>query len=610
MSRKKLSRDHVLRGLDELRDQKLLCDVHLVADGAKFPAHRVVLAAASPYFQAMFTGGFKENLMNEITLNNISSQGLKCVLDAIYTAELRLSKENVCNVLPVASQLQLNEIVEHCEGFLVANVSAQNCLSFLSAAEKFDLQEAVDACNNFVLENFGTISESMEFTNLSKKQLCTYLAEDRLKTSNGEIDVFRATFKWFEANRNTTAVGYDSSDLYDLMQHVRFPLIASDLLLDEILTCNLILENPQVMRMVREALQFHSDDKVFLQPLQEGKQFRPRGEQILALITSTLRPAGQSLTINESKLHLIRGTDSRPFHTRYFKQVIPITFVPCSISVVTRGNYIFLFGAEAEYFREIAVRFDVKTNTWLDLKSPPHKASIGIAVALLRDNIYLMGGMHVTKDRLNSANAYNAIISDDISGSVSHYSIETNSWSKVKNLPRPLVYHSAASHDKYVFCAGGYLTDSSSTFSSDKLYAFDVVGKIWLSKASMNDTRVKFGMEAVEGKLIACGGIDVANVEIYDIADDQWTLITEWVLENHYSPATVALDDRVYVIGGSAKDADGTISYRDYVSIVDANNAKKRRVSSFPFSAMAHKCTLLTVPHTAPRADMFHVSNN
>ena len=116
----KLTKDHVLKGLDELRNQELLCDVQLVAEGAKFPAHRVVLAAAAPdYFQAMFTGGFKENQMNEITLNDTSSEGLKCVLDAIYTSELSLSEENVCDVLAVASLLQLNEIVEHSKKFLI-----------------------------------------------------------------------------------------------------------------------------------------------------------------------------------------------------------------------------------------------------------------------------------------------------------------------------------------------------------------------------------------------------------------------------------------------------------------------------------------------------------
>ena len=90
-SKVKLSTDHVLKGLDDLRSQELLYDVHLVAEGAKFPAHRVVLAAASPYFQAMFTGGFKENQMCEITLNDMTSKGIHCVLNGIYTAELSLS---------------------------------------------------------------------------------------------------------------------------------------------------------------------------------------------------------------------------------------------------------------------------------------------------------------------------------------------------------------------------------------------------------------------------------------------------------------------------------------------------------------------------------------
>ena len=154
-SKVKLSRDHVLKGLRELRDQELLCDVHLVAEGARFPAHRVVLAAASPYFQAMFTGGFKENQMNEIILNETSSEGLKCVLDAIYTGELSLSEENVCDILSLASQLQLNEIVRHCAKYLSKNISAQTCLSFLAVAEKYDLHKAVDKCNKFIYKKLS-----------------------------------------------------------------------------------------------------------------------------------------------------------------------------------------------------------------------------------------------------------------------------------------------------------------------------------------------------------------------------------------------------------------------------------------------------------------------
>ena len=159
----------------------------------------------------------------------------------------------------------------------------------------------------------------------------------------------------------------------------------------------------------------------------------------------------------------------------------------------------------------------MKTNTWLDLKNPSYTASIGIATTLLKENIYVLGGGQLIKDYPNHVN--------DLSACVSQYSIGTNSWSKLQNLPKPLVFSAAASHGNYVFCAGGWSPDSYSIDRTDKLYVYDIVGKIWLSKASMNSGRRKFCLEAVGEKLIACGGLNLPNVEIYDTADDQWTLL-------------------------------------------------------------------------------------
>ena len=583
----KLSTDQFIHSLDELRDRKLLCDIHLVAEDESFPAHRVVLAAASPYFQAMFTGGFKENQMNEIKLNGMSSQGLKCVLDAIYTAELLLSDENVRDVLPVASLLQLNEIVEHCGRFLTKNVSAQNCLSFLSVAEKYDLQEVVDQCNKFVLENFEAISELMDFKKLSTEQLCNYLSDDQLKVHNGEIEVFRATLKWYEGKQSVNRAGVESPDLANLMQHVRFPLIPGGLLLDEILTCPLISGNPQVMKMVTEAMRFHNNDNIFLQPLQEGKQFQPRGEKILALISGTTTGSGESLTIGETRLYMISETDGKPFHNLVSKQSLPMNLHHHSLSLLQKGNYLFLFGTEAQYCRPIAGRFDVKTNTWLDLKPPPYKASIGMAATLLESNIYLLGGMCITNQ---SQKFPPLIIPSDLVTYFSQYSIETNSWSKLENLPKPLVYHSASSHGNYVFCAGGYSVNSNQT---DQLYAFDVVGGIWLTKAAMKKRRVDFSLEVVGAKLAACGGQFSPNVEIYDIADDQWTLIQNCNLDNLMYAATVVLNDLVYVIGSAARDENGAGVETDYVSCIDVDNATIHRVSNIPLKVSVHSCAML-----------------
>ena len=205
--------------------------------------------------------------------------------------------------------------------------------------------------------------------------------------------------------------------------------------------------------------------------------------------------------------------------------------------------------------------------------------------------MYLLGGVQYGKDSQNIPRSIFSICA-------LQYAIETNTWAPLENLPRGLAFHSAASHGNYVFCAGG---NSNEPNVSNKLCAFDIVGKIWLSKASMNCTMIMFSMEALGPKLVACGGKHSPDVEIYDIADDQWTPIQNEVLLNHYYPPTIVLNDKVYVIGGSAFNVDGITTATDCVSCVDVENGTIHRVSSLPFDVSHPACALLKVPATGDR---------
>ena len=168
----------------------------------------------------------------------------------------------------------------------------------------------------------------------------------------------RATLKWYAANQS----GGDSSDLADLMQHVRFPLIPTDFLLNEVQTCHLVSKNAKVMNMVAEALEFQSNDNIFLQPLKEGKQFQPRGEKMLAFLRTTYRPEGKSSPNIKTKLHMTNDKNGKLFGTQFSEQTLSVVLCD-SVSVVTKENYLFVFGADAEYRRTVAMRFDVRKNT-------------------------------------------------------------------------------------------------------------------------------------------------------------------------------------------------------------------------------------------------------
>ena len=47
----------ILTTMNNLRKSNTLCDVILQVENQDFPAHRIVLAACSDYFSAMFTSG-------------------------------------------------------------------------------------------------------------------------------------------------------------------------------------------------------------------------------------------------------------------------------------------------------------------------------------------------------------------------------------------------------------------------------------------------------------------------------------------------------------------------------------------------------------------------
>ena len=81
--------------LDSMRDSGTLCDVTLLVDGAEFPAHKVVLAASSPYFQAMFTSSFKEKDESRQEIHGIDHETFRIILNHIYNGKkLEITERN------------------------------------------------------------------------------------------------------------------------------------------------------------------------------------------------------------------------------------------------------------------------------------------------------------------------------------------------------------------------------------------------------------------------------------------------------------------------------------------------------------------------------------
>ncbi|XP_066533798.1 transcription regulator protein BACH2 [Hoplias malabaricus] len=115
---------NILLGLNEQRQQGLLCDVTVQVQGKEFRAHRAVLAACSEYFlQGLVAHGDKELVFT--MPDEVTARGFAPLLQFAYTAKLLLSRENIQEVIRCADFLRMHNLEDSCFRFLEAQLRSE-----------------------------------------------------------------------------------------------------------------------------------------------------------------------------------------------------------------------------------------------------------------------------------------------------------------------------------------------------------------------------------------------------------------------------------------------------------------------------------------------------
>ena len=133
-------------------------DVAFVISDKKLYASRVVLALASPVFEAMFGSDFSEKYQGEIELPGKHFEHFHEFLRCLYpNVKKQITINNVFKVLPLADEYQVQIVKKKCEKFLQKyvmgnEISTPKLLACLAQISIHNLESVKDACMERLLE--------------------------------------------------------------------------------------------------------------------------------------------------------------------------------------------------------------------------------------------------------------------------------------------------------------------------------------------------------------------------------------------------------------------------------------------------------------------------
>lgn len=182
----------------------LLCDCTLVCSDGHLSAHRVILAASSSFFRAVFSSNQHSSTL--IYLKGVRKEQVEAVLDFMYKGGTQLSQKDLPSFLQLAEDLKIDGLVRHCEKGEKNIPESPNLMDFI----KSETNEIMGSAKKEI---------RVDSTNTSRKRKisCTQVSQDSDSFDNkneevGNINILESST--FTINTITTqdTMGKKASD--------------------------------------------------------------------------------------------------------------------------------------------------------------------------------------------------------------------------------------------------------------------------------------------------------------------------------------------------------------------------------------------------------------
>jgi len=525
--------------LNLIRKRHELCDVVINVGTRKIFAHRVILAACSPYFRAMFTGELTESRQSEITIRDMDETALETLIEFCYTSYIVVEESNVQTLLPAACLLQLAEIQEVCCEFLKRQLDPSNCLGIRAFADTHACRDLLRIADKFTQHKFVEVVENEEFLLLPIEQLIEICRSEELNVTTEE-QVYQAVMAWVKYN-----IAERRQHLSLALQHVRMPLLSPKFLVGTV-GADLLIKSDETCRdLVDEAKNYLLLPQE--RPHMQGPRTRPRkpirrGEVLFAVGGWCSGNAIESVEVFDPQAGV-------------WKMVENMSKRRCGVGVAVLNDLLYAVGGHdgTSYLNSIE-RYDPQTNQWCSDVAPTSSCRTSVGVAVLDGYLYAVGG----QDGVSCLNH------------VERYDPEENKWTKVAPMMTRRLGVAVAVLNGYLYAIGG--SDGQCPLNTVERY--DPRKNQWTAMAPMATRRKHLGCAVFNNQIYAVGGRDdcteLSSAERYNPNTNTWSPIVA-MMSRRSGVGLAVVNGQLYAVGGF----DGT-TYLKTIETFDqeANNWK------------------------------------
>uniref|UniRef100_A0A8C9RSG9 Intracisternal A particle-promoted polypeptide n=1 Tax=Scleropages formosus TaxID=113540 RepID=A0A8C9RSG9_SCLFO len=512
----------VLAQINKMRARADFCDVHVRVGCRRFAVHRLVLAASSPYFAALFAGGMSEVNKEEVHILGLEADVFEILLDFIYTGAVNVTVENVQELMVAADMLQLSEVVTICCEFLKTQMDPSNCVGIYQFLEQIACLDMLEFTENYICVHFLEVCVSDEFAGLSKDQLVKLLRSEELRIED-EYQVFTAAMNWILQD-----VAKKKKYVVEVLDPVRFPLLSPQRLfkyIEGISDFSLRVALQTLLKEYTEVSKSPKDTKLFslLQPAKSRPRRKAR-KYLYAIVdtyvlTSFLFGAVLFLFVfsGEKDSMIFDCTERYDPVTKQWAAVASLNFPRCGVGVCScHGALYALGGWIGSEIGKTMERYDPAENKW-EIIGSMAVPRYYFGCCELQGFIYVIGGISDEGMELRSAEMYDPV---------------SRRWSALPVMMTRRAYVGVASLNNCIYAVGGWNEALGSLETVEKYCPEE---EKWVEVAPMGVARAGVSVSAVNGLLYAVGGrassqdfsapVTVDSVEIYDPHLDTWTEI-------------------------------------------------------------------------------------